>query len=317
MAVDRPRFGWVHRSGGAGSSGPDQTSYYPADDSLSNGAGEPVDMAQVRADDAFVDALAKANRTPAADPLDERMASLLLSWRDDVSDEPSRPLVDVATAAATIRNAPRPVDRQLFGPLAAAAAVLVVTFTGLGLAAHDAEPGDALFGVTKVLYSDKARSAEAAFVVRTKLEVASAALASGRVAEAQYAIEQAQEELTVVAPEDGKGDLAARTEELMDELSRLTPTPPQPTTTPVAVPPSTVAPNPTPVPPAVSPSETTVPEAPPVPTTAIPSTTDPIPEPSSGAPAPGGEAGGDGSTPGGSPGDSAPEETLDGSVPTS
>src|SRR5215207_803156 len=312
MAVDRPRFDRVLRSGGAGSSGPDQAGCYPADDPLSNGAGEPVDMAQVRADDAFVDALAKANRAPAADPLDERMASLLLSWRDDVSDEPSRPLLDVATAAATIRNAPRPVDRQLFGPLAAAAAALIIAFTGLGLAAHDAEPGDTLFGVTKVLYSDKARSAEAAFVVRTKLEVASAALASGRVAEAQDAIEQAQEELIVVAPEDGQGDLAARTEELMDELSRLTPTPSQATTTPAAVQPSAVAPTVTPSPaPKVAPTETTPPPPPPSPTTVQPTV-----EPSTGAPAPGGETGGDGTTPGDSPGDALPEETLDGSEPT-
>lgn len=315
MAVDRPRFGWVPRSGDAGSPGPDQTGYYAADDPLSNGAGEPVDMTQVRADDAFVDALAKANRIPTADPLDERMASLLLSWRDDVSDEPSRPLIDVATAAAAIRNAPRPVNRQLFGPLAAAAAVLVVTFTGLGLAAHDAEPGDALFGVTKVLYSDKARSAEAAFVVRTKLEAASAALASGRVAEAQDAIEQAQEELTVVAPEDGQGDLAARTEELRDELSKLTPTPPEATTTPAAVLPSVVAPTTVQtLEPTVEPTTTTTVPPPP---SSVPTPTDSTEQSSAAVPAPGGETGGDGSTPGGVPGDSAPAETLDGSVPTS
>lgn len=267
MAVGKRRFGWALRPVGTGSTGPDHSGTVRDDDPLASGAGEPIDMAQVRADDAFVEALAKANRGAEADPLDERMASLLLSWRDDVGVEASKPLIDLETAVAAVRNAPRPADRQIFGPLAAAAAVLVIAFTGVGLAARDAVPGNPLFGVTKVLYSDKAKSVEAAVAVRTKLEVASEALASGRVGEAQDAIEQAQSKLPVVAAEDGQGDLVARTELLITELSRL-----NPTTTP-PVPSASVSPAPTTVETTPSPSQTstppptTPPSEPPTPTT--------------------------------------------------
>jgi hypothetical protein len=214
------------------------------DDPLVAEAGEPVDMAQVRSDDAFIEALtntantANANRFADVDPLDERMASLLLSWRDEVNSKSARPVIDLDTAMAAIRNAPRPpVRRQMFGPLAAAAAVLVIAFTGIGLAARDAVPGNPLFGVTKVLYSDKAKSVEAAIAVRTKLEAASQALASGQVDEAQAAMFQAQEKLPVVAAEDGQDDLVAQYEQLIAQLDRLTP--PQQT-------PAVVSPSPTP-----------------------------------------------------------------------
>lgn len=230
MSVDRRWSGWASRPSKNGSHNFQQSGYFPEDDPVEVPAAsaEPIDMRQVRADDAFVEALANANRHSEADPLDERMASLLLSWRDDVNSQAAGQLVDLETASAAVRNAPRPRGKQVLGPLAAAAAVLVIAFTGVGLVARDAEPGNPLFGVTKVLYSEKARSVEAAVAVRTKLEVASNALASGQVDEAESAIEQARRQLPVVQPEDGQGDLEARAEELVEELRRLTPpnTPP-------------------------------------------------------------------------------------------
>lgn len=245
MASDKRGFGRALWFDGTGSAGPDHAGYFAVDDPLATETGEPVDMAQVRADEALIDALAGANRIPDPDPLDERLASLLLSWRDDVTSEAPRQVVDLETAVAAVRNAPRPpVRRQLFGPLAAAAAVLVIAFTGIGLAARSAVPGTPLFGVTKVLYADKAKSVEAAAAVRTKLDVASQALASGQVDEAEAAIVQAQEKLPVVAAEDGQGDLVAQTEQLMAQLEQLTPIPQTPT--PISTPSVPVATTPVP-----------------------------------------------------------------------
>jgi hypothetical protein len=240
VAVDKRRSGKAPRSDSAGSAGVNHAGYFAVDDPLASATGEPVDMAQVRSDDALIDALTDPSRTSATDPLDERLASLLLSWRDDVGATTAGPLVDIETAASTVKAAPRPRKRQTLGPLAAAAAVLVIAFTGVGLAARDAEPGNPLWGVTKVLYSEKAKSVEAAAAVRTKLEAASDALASGKVAEAQDALEQAQEKLPVVAAEDGQGALVARTEQLIAQLEQLTPLPPtSPTSTEEAASPST------------------------------------------------------------------------------
>ena len=291
MAVDKRRFGRALRFGGTGSAGPDHAGYFAVDDPLATATGEPVDMAQVRADDAFIEALANPNRGSEADPLDERMASLLLSWRGDVDSEAAAPLLDIDTAAAAVRNAPRPANRQVFGPLAAAAAVLVIVFTGVGLAARDAAPGNPLFGVTKVLYSDKAKSVEAAMAVRTKLDAASQALASGRVDEAEDAIEQAQQKLPVVAAEDGQGDLVAQTEQLIAELERLTPTSPVPT---VSMPPGSEVTTPAATPEPSTEPPTTVPDT----TTEPPiSSTNPGPETTSTSPTP------EAQPPGGVPGD--------------
>jgi len=197
---------------------------------------------------------------------------LLLSWRDDVSSETAGPVIDLDTAVAAIRNAPRPpAKRQLFGSLAAAAAVMIIAFTGIGLAARDAVPGNPLFGVTKVLYSDKAKSVEAAVAVRTQLDAASEALASGRVDEAQAAIAQAQQKLRGVAAEDGQGALVAQAEQLMAQLQQqqLTPALPAPTSdVPSPLLPLETTPAPTPQPTV----DTTTPE--PV-TTTIPTTPPP------------------------------------------
>lgn len=316
MAVGKHEFGRALRFHGTGSAGSDHVGYFAVDDPLATERDEPVDMVQVRADDALIEALAGASRTPDADPLDERVASLLLSWRDDVNSEAAGRVVDLETAVAAVRNAPRPPVRwQLFGPLAAAAAVLVIAFTGIGLAARDAVPGTPLFGVTKVLYSDKAKSVEAAIAVRTKLEAASQALSSGRVDEAQEAIVQAQEKLPVVAAEDGQGDLVAQTEQLIAQLERLTPPPSAPASASPPPIPSATTSVPTSLPvatTAVVPPLTTTNPPPPPPTSAVTTSSDTT------APSATAEGGGTPSLPslpGSKSGESISDEPLDSTTP--
>lgn len=200
------------------------------------GTAEPVDVIQVRADDALIAALSGAGELRVDDPVDERLAGLLRSWREDVQGaEPDFPLIDVSAATAAVATAPRPRARQSpFGPWATAAAVLVVAFVGLGLAAKGAEPGDALWNVTKVLYSEKARSVEAAATVRSKLDEASNAIKTGDITAAMVALEEAKTKLPVIAVEDGQQDLASRTEQLIAELSTPAPTPTSPPSSVVA-----------------------------------------------------------------------------------
>ena len=253
---------------------------FALDEPLPLGAAEPVDVVQVRADDALVAALGLAEDVHVDDPIDERLAGLLRSWRDDVHDAPAPPLLDVGAAMAAMTSAPR-VRRQSrpaspFGPLATAAAVLVIAFIGLGLAARGAEPGDALWNVTKVLYSDKARSVQAAVTVRAKLDEASKAYQTGDVGAAMAALQEAQKTLNVVSPEDGKAQLETQAEQLMAMVGTTPNTVPEMTTAPAATTtttsvlptePSTSAVSSTPPPTttAVSPSPTT---------TTAPTTTD-------------------------------------------
>ncbi|GAA1279123.1 anti-sigma-D factor RsdA [Saccharothrix xinjiangensis] len=196
------------------------------------------DLAGIRADDALLDALGGRNPEQADSLVDDELNALLLAWRREVDSRPVGELVDTDTAVATIaaaRPQPRSRHRYLI-PLASAAAVLAIAFTGVSLVARDAEPGDALWGLTRVLYSDHARSVEAAVAVRTDLDNAGAALREGRYREAKVALDKAGEYLRSVSDDDGRDDLTQQHETLKQKLESTTPTP---TDTPSPVEPST------------------------------------------------------------------------------
>ncbi|GLZ42092.1 anti-sigma-D factor RsdA [Actinokineospora sp. NBRC 105648] len=263
---------------------------------------DAVDISRVHADDAFLDALGAAVRGDRGtgglggldsdlpdDIRDDDLAALLTSWRDEVDSTPIGELVDTKLAVATVFAAKHRKRRRprLLVPFAAAAAVLAIAFTGAGLAARDAQPGDTLWGLTKVLYADHARSVEAAASVRQDLDIAQTALAEGKVAEAKSKLEDAQKGLPAIANEDGAAELAATHADLVSQLPgapangvQLPPSaspstaPPAPTTQQ----PSSVQVTVVPVPP-VTTQPTTTPPAPTTEPTTQPTTTT-APEPS-------------------------------------
>ena len=185
----------------------------------------PVDLVAVQADDALLDLLGNVDRTSGAvdhtlGAVDGELVRVLTAWRRDVHADSSRELVDTDTALAAIgaaRQLARP-RRLVFAPVAAAAAVLVIAFSAVGLLAKSAHPGDGLWGVTQVLYSDYARSVEAAAFVQAELEQAKTALQQGRPEEAKASLELIQQQLPAIAEAEGRTDLTARHHELEREL---------------------------------------------------------------------------------------------------
>jgi hypothetical protein len=116
-------------------------------------------------------------------------------------------------------------------PLASAAAVLAIAFTGVSLVARDAQPGDALWGLTRVLYSEHAKSIEAAAIINTDLESARLALREGKVNEAREKLNKVEASLGSVSTADGKAQLQEKHAELEKELNTNTSaTAPSPTT---------------------------------------------------------------------------------------
>ncbi|GAA0237479.1 anti-sigma-D factor RsdA [Saccharothrix mutabilis subsp. mutabilis] len=230
------------------------------------------DLAGIRADDALLDAL--GGRGHAEGLVEDELNALLLAWRREVDSRPVGELVDTDTAVATIAAAqPQQRGRHRFLiPLASAAAVLAIAFTGVSLVARDAQPGDALWGLTRVLYSDHARSVEAAVTVRTDLETARAALREGRYTEARELLDKASTVLPSISADDGKADLAQKHESLVREL---TSTNPAPTNPPASQSPSTTSALPTePSTPSSTAPTTTTPEPT---TTTAPTTTTTVP----------------------------------------
>ncbi|MGH4015709.1 MAG: anti-sigma-D factor RsdA [Pseudonocardiaceae bacterium] len=237
---------------------------HEADDPLGASNETPVDLAAVQADDALLDTLGSAG--VGRGDADAELARVLMAWRRDVDTEAIGELVDTDTAVAVIRSARKPAPRRhpVLGPFAAAAAVLVIAFSGVGLAAKSAEPGDQLFSLTKVLYADYARSVEAAQTVETELAEADTAIKQGDTSRARESLERVQEQFPVIAEAQGRDDLATKRDELAERLQAMAPpAPPAPeenvtSTEPVPeVTPSSEAPV-QPVPPSESPTSTLV-----------------------------------------------------------
>ncbi|MFD4644052.1 anti-sigma-D factor RsdA [Lentzea sp. NPDC058436] len=235
---------------------------------------EPVadDLSAVQADDKLLDALGSATPNAAGSLVDDELNALLLAWRNEVETEPFGELVDTDTAIATIQAArPQPVNRHRFLiPLASAAAVLAIAFTGVSLVARDAQPGDALWGLTRVLYSEHAKSIEAAAIINTDLDAARLALREGNVTEAREKLDKIGASLGSVSTADGKAQLEEKHKELEKQLDTNTSTaPPTSTTTKPTKPPKSSEPS-------TTPSTSSTP----------PSTTEPSTPPSSETPAP-------------------------------
>ncbi len=209
----------------------------PHDDRPTEADGSEFDLSLVHADDEYLDLLGGTSLDDPDDVPDDQLSELLLSWRRDVETEPIGDLVDeklatVTVQAARLRRKRRP---RLLVPVAAAAAVLAIAFAGVGLAARDAQPGDTLWALTKVLYSDHARSVEAAEAVKADLREAQAALTDGDLDEAKSKLEAAHAALTTVSGEDGQKALEKQHAQLLAQIpgnpSGEAPQPPQPNPT--------------------------------------------------------------------------------------
>lgn len=177
-------------------------------------AEEPIDLVAVQADDELISALAAGMSVSAPGvggyDADDQVAALLANWRNEVDSEPLPELVDLDTAMATLKAASRPPGRRarhLF-PLAAAAAMVVFTIGGVSVGAADARPGDTLWGVSRVLYSERAESVEAAERVEVRIDEAKEALTRGEPEVAAQALAAAEEDLVDVREEEGLAELA-------------------------------------------------------------------------------------------------------------
>jgi hypothetical protein len=241
-------------------------------------ADDPLgEFSAILADDALLDALGGADPAVSGPLVEDELNALLLAWRRDVDAEFFGELIDSDTAVSAIETARRSVRKfRPLVPIASAAAVLAIAFAAVGLAANAAQPGDALWGVTRILYSDHARSVEAAALVKQDLRTATSALQAGRVADAKNALARAEVALSSVAVEDGHSALHTQHDNLLSELSSAAPTPSSPPpvtsitfTSPVfsSVEPTTSSP---------APSSTTTPPRPSTTTTPPSSSTTPV-----------------------------------------
>lgn len=214
------------------------------------GAGDdlvdgPVDLAAVRADDALLDAIAGGAVTgglgrdedvfgyPGQD--DDHLAAVLAAWKADIEADPMPELVSLDEAASAVEAGHQARDRRASRarrrmPFAVAAAAVAVALAGLTVAVHSAQPGDAMFGLTKVFFSQQADNATKAQVARATIEQANQAIRHGDPATAQSLLQSAAGQIQAVQPAD-QPPLQQQREDALKSLAPQAPASTSPSST--------------------------------------------------------------------------------------
>lgn len=202
----------------------------------------PVDLAAVRSDDALIDAV--HGRHADALGAEDDLAEVLSAWRAEVDAVPMPELVTLDEAVAAVEAGAREQEHAVTAPparparsngvralrrlpFAVAAAASVVAVIGFSVAVHGAMPGQALWGVSKVVFTDRAASVEKAQSAQTSIDRAHAALEHNDYASARSLLDAAGQQIDGVRPQD-RDDLLAEQRRLQSSLAPAVP--PSPTT---------------------------------------------------------------------------------------
>jgi hypothetical protein len=277
---DIPRIGAPRN----GADRPTASTRVLAGDDLVSGPDALVDLVAVQADDELVSAIgARSAGPPARDfpapppsgrdggpARDDRLAAMLAAWREEIDAEPIPELIDLDAAVAAVMAGVQAQDsvaarRRRSGrmrhlaPLAAAAAIIVATVSGVGLGSQNAVPGDTLWPIQKVVNPERAESVEAKVEVETRLEKVRAALQKGDTATAAQELAAIRTQIPAVRGQEGQPQLAQEQAFLAAKLVDTPPGTPADLTTPpksnpAARPTGTPAPPPVPGVPPVDPA---------------------------------------------------------------
>jgi hypothetical protein len=225
-------------------------------------ADGPVDLVALQADDELVNALGAGaavtygDRVPGSDPdlprhRDERLVAMLAAWRAEIEAEPIPELLDLDTAVAAVVDGIRAdaagtrrkrSDRlRHLAPLAAAAAIIVATVSGVGLGSQNAMPGDTLWPIHKVVDPERAGSVEAKIAIEGRLKIVRVALATGDTETAARELDAISTEITAVLSEDGQPQLLQEREFLEAKLAETPPGTPADLSTPPTSDPSALS----------------------------------------------------------------------------
>ena len=198
----------------------------------------PVDVAAVRRDDALIDAIAGGGPVASDSSEQDQLALLLTNWRADIvaAPMPSGPLLDDVIAAIdasdtrSARSAARGTLR-LLRPIAGAAAAIAIVIGGVTIFSYNAAPGDPLWSVKSVVFSQQADSTVAQIDTTSQLQEAERLIAAGDAEAAKNLLEGAADRAGGVRDADTRNELDAWRAKLAAELEKIAPTTPPTTTT--------------------------------------------------------------------------------------
>ncbi|UYP17958.1 anti-sigma-D factor RsdA [Rhodococcus sp. Z13] len=213
-----------------------------------------VDLAAVRRDDALIDAISGDGPVETETDEEYELATLLADWRAEILAEPMPvgPDLDEVVAAVNREIGARETfagasavgtgrtrskgQLRLIRPLAGAAALVAVALGGATAISYGAEPGDPLWGVKQVVFSEQAQSTEARIETASTLERAEQLIAEGNPEEARALLSTAESRSSEVRNPQERSVLDDWMQRLTAEIEKLTPQPqvPPPPVTPEA-----------------------------------------------------------------------------------
>ncbi|NUS93444.1 MAG: hypothetical protein HOQ36_13725 [Nocardia sp.] len=198
-----------------------------------SGAGsEPVDIVAVRRDDELIDAIARGGPVPTESTEELQLATLLADWRaENVAPPlPDAPDLDTVVAAVNQEIGARQTritaqsggKLRLLRPIATTAAAMALVFGGLSAFSYQAEPGDALWRVKEVVFSEQAQSTVVQYA-GDDLAAAQTLLEQGKPDEARERLEQASANTTQVNDPAKRNELVDRWNQLFEEVRKVVP----------------------------------------------------------------------------------------------
>lgn len=198
----------------------------------SGGDTGPVDIVAVRRDDALIDAIASEGPVQTESAEETQLAALLADWRAEIIAPPLPDAPDLDTVVAAVnqeigarqaRISARTGGRlRLLRPIAGAAAAVALVAGGMTAFSYAAEPGDPLWRVKEVVFSEQAQST---VVQRADDDMAAAQtlIEQGNPEQARARLEQASTNATQVDDPAKRDVLLERWQQLLAELRRISP----------------------------------------------------------------------------------------------
>lgn len=218
--------------------------------------GDPPPLDDLAHTDLLLDALAERADFRLGDPDDDALATLLGEWRDDVRWPPANTLVskDQAIEALEEGLAERRRTRRGMAAVGSVAATLLA-LSGFGSVVADARPGDALYGLHAMLFSEP-RVSDDQIELSAKAELARVEqmIAQGQWDQAHTQLAEVSSTLQAVNDDNRKQNLLNEVNQLNTKVDKRDPNALAPQAGPLAPPAS--APSSAPVAPVSTPIST-------------------------------------------------------------
>jgi len=200
-----------------------------SDDFLSGEDTTPFDLSAVYADDQLIEALRTDGYVTTQTDAEYELASLLAGWRIDAgaAPMPAEPTLEQVEAEIQRVGQRARHNRRMrrLQIVSGAAAVVAIAIGGVTIAAHDAAPGSALWGVKQVMFSKAAAETTNMAAAQEAASSATSAISRGDRSSAQQYLNDLQDRAAKIHDDDHRQKLESQIDQLRDQLDSTPPVP--------------------------------------------------------------------------------------------